>query len=236
MCIKKRLGKYRNSEQQFNTCSAVSCIYWTADVITSSAVFFHNACQCTCPDSTLEYGKTVRAIQLTLAFMKRRGKKKATWTGKWYCLWWGRGSWKPESGLKSPYPLLQTLFTQLWPNCAKSDQKPGPTPDLPVEGSVIPGVTRACAHTNTHVYHRDQSTPQTGWEGRTQLQGCEGKQKGLGKTCCWAWNMGWLVYQGKLLSMQHLWAGRCSLTQPLLPMICQLILHSSSWSCFPWIL
>lgn len=76
MCIKKRLGKYRNSEQQFNTCRSVSCIYWTVDVITSSAVFFHNACQCTCPDSTLEYGKTVRAIQLTLAFMKRRGKKK----------------------------------------------------------------------------------------------------------------------------------------------------------------
>lgn len=75
MCIKKRLRKYRNSEQQFNTCSAVSCIYWTVDVITSSAVFFHNACQCTCPDSTLEYGKTVRAIQLTLAFMKSRGKK-----------------------------------------------------------------------------------------------------------------------------------------------------------------
>lgn len=180
MCIKKRLGKYRNSEQQFNTCSAVSCIYWTVDVITSSAVFFHNACQCTCPDSTLEYGKTVRAIQLTLAFMKRRGKKKATWTGKWYCLWWGRGSWKPESGLKSPCPLLQTLFTQLWPNCAKSDQKPGPTPDLPAEGPVIPGVTTCmCTHKHTRVSQRPEHP--TDRVGRQDpAAGMWGKTKGIG--------------------------------------------------------
>lgn len=40
MWIKKRLRKYRTSEQQFNTCSAVSCIYWTVDAIIGSAVFF----------------------------------------------------------------------------------------------------------------------------------------------------------------------------------------------------
>lgn len=37
--IKKRLRKYRTSDQQFNTCSAVSCIYWTVDAIIGSAVF-----------------------------------------------------------------------------------------------------------------------------------------------------------------------------------------------------
>lgn len=234
MCIKKRLRKYRNSEQQFNTCSAVSCIYWTVDVITSSAVFFHNACQCTCPDSTLEYGKTVRAIQLTLGFMKSR-EKKATWTDKWYCLWWGRGSWKPVWA-KEPLPsTTNTIYTAL--------TQPRKVRPKNLDQLLISqqrdlwslGSQRACAHTNTHMCPRDQSTPQTGWEGRIWLQGCEGKQKGLGRTCCWAWNMGWLVYQGKLLSMQRLWAGCCSLTQPLLTVICQLILHSWSWCCFPWI-
>jgi len=90
MCIKKRLGKYRNSEQQFNTCSAVSCIYWTFDVIISSAVFFHNACERTCPDSALACGKNVRAVLMTLSFMKRR-RKIATWTDQWHGSWWGRG-------------------------------------------------------------------------------------------------------------------------------------------------
>lgn len=52
-------------------------------------------------------------------------------------------------------------------------------------GSLEPQYARA--HTNTHTCGTDQSTLQTGWEGRTRLQACDGKQKGLGKTCCWAW-------------------------------------------------
>lgn len=72
---KKRLRKYRTSDQQFNTCSAVSCIYWTVDAIIGSAVFS----QCLgahMPWFHSEYGKPVRAIPLTLAFIKRTGEKK----------------------------------------------------------------------------------------------------------------------------------------------------------------
>lgn len=180
MCIKKRLGKYRNSEQQFNTCSAVSCIYWTADAIISSALFFHNAYERTCPDSTLEYGKTVRAIQLTSAFMKRGGKKKATWTDRWHYLWWGRGSWKPESRLKSLYPPLQTLITQLWPNCAKSDQKTWASSWSPTGGICDPWGHNTHVHTQTHTCVTE-TRALTGRVGRQDLAaGMWGKTKGIG--------------------------------------------------------
>lgn len=179
MCMKKRLGRYRNSEQQFNTCSAVSCIYWRVDVIISSAVFFHNTCKRTCPDSTLEYGKTVRAILLTLAFMKRRKKKKATWTGKWHCLWWGRGSWKPKSVLKSLYPPLQTLFTQLWPNCAKSDQKTQTNSWSATGGICDSWGHNVHVHTQTHTCVTETRAPCR--LGRQDLAaGMWGKTKGIG--------------------------------------------------------
>lgn len=39
-------------------------------------------------------------------------------------------------------------------------KNPEPTPDLPLEGSVIPGATtRTHTHTCTHVRHGDQTTP-----------------------------------------------------------------------------
>lgn len=200
MYLKKRLGKYRNSEQQFNTCSPVSCIYWTFDVIISSAVFFHNACERTCPDFTLEYGKNVRAALLTLSFMKKR-KKIATWTDQWHGSWWGRGL-ENQSGLKSLYPPLQTLFTRFDPTVQSRTKKPEPTPHLPPVGSVIPGATtRTHTHAHTQAHMRVTETGpsrQTGWEGRTQRQGCREKRKGLCKTGCWARSMEWLIYQGKL--------------------------------------
>lgn len=61
MRIKKWLGKYKTSERQSNTCSAVSCIYWTFDVIINSEVFFHNTCECTCPNATLEHGQNFKS-------------------------------------------------------------------------------------------------------------------------------------------------------------------------------
>lgn len=67
--------------------------------------------------------KNCKSHSTDLGIYEEEEKKKATWTGKWHYLWWGRGSWKPESRLKSLYPPLQTLFTQLWPNRAKSDRK-----------------------------------------------------------------------------------------------------------------
>lgn len=201
MYLKKRLGKYRNSEQQFNTCSAVSCIYWTFDVIISSAVFFHNACERTCPDFTLEYGKNVRAALLTLSFMKKR--KKNSYLDRSVARFVvGKGSWKPVWAKKPLSSITNTIYT-LWPNRTKSDQKnPEPTPHLPPVGSVIPGATTRThthAHTQAHMRVTETGPPrQTGWEGRTQRQGCREKRKGLCKTGCWARNMEWLIYQGKL--------------------------------------
>lgn len=156
MCIKKRLGKYRNSEQQFNTCSAVSCIYWTFDVIISSAVFFHNACERTCPHSTLEYGKNVRAALLTLSFMKRRKKMPLAW------FMVGKGSWKPESGLKSLYPpFTNTIYTALTQPCKV---RPKNLNQLLTSHwwdlwSLGPQHTRTHTQTHTHAHTRVSRTP-----------------------------------------------------------------------------
>lgn len=162
MCIKKRLGKYRNSDQQFNTCSALSCIYWTADAIINSALFFHNACECTCPDSTLEYGKTVRAIRLTLAFMNRRGKK--SYLDRQVALFVVRKG-VLETRVQAEEPLssaTNTNHTALTQPCTVRPKKPGPAPAHPREGSVIPGAT------TTHTCVTETRAP-TGRVGRQDL-------------------------------------------------------------------
>lgn len=208
MCIKKRLGKYRNSEQQFNTCSAVSCIYWTFDVIISSAVgffcgflffsqrlwaympWFHSGVwkKCKrCFSDLIVYEEVEKNSYLDRAVARFMVRKE---------------SWTPESGLKSLYPPLQTLFTQLWPNHAKLGQKTWTNVWSPLCGICDPWGhnthTHAPAHTRTQVCHGDQTTPADRMEGRTQLQGCGKKWKGLCKTCCWARNTEWQIYQGNL--------------------------------------
>lgn len=175
MCMKKSLGKYRNSEQQFSTCSAVSCIYWTLDVIISSAVFFHNVCERTCPNSTPEYGKNVRAALLTSSVMKRR-KKISTWTDQWHSSRW-REVLKPAYELKSLYPLFQTLFTQLWPEAGPKNLNQLPIAhqwDLWSLGS-----QHARAHTHMHMCHRDQPTPADRMGRQDPAAGMQEKWKGL---------------------------------------------------------
>lgn len=168
MCIKKRLGKYRNSDQQFNTCSAVSCIYWTSDVIISLAVFFHNACGCTCPDSTLEYGKNIRPALLTLSFMKRRKKKSCLdrWV-TWFMV--GKVSAKPEPGTTSLHPLSQTPFTQ---PCEVGPKNLNQFL-ISHQWDLWSSGPQHTQHAHTRVCVTETRAPQhTGWEGRTQLQGC----------------------------------------------------------------
>lgn len=46
------------------------------DAIISSAVFFHSACELTCPDSTLEYGKTVKSHLSGLGICEEEGGGK----------------------------------------------------------------------------------------------------------------------------------------------------------------
>lgn len=234
MCIKKRLGKYRNSEQQFNTCSPLSCIYWTVDAIISSAVFFHNACVLTGPDSTLEYGKSVRAIWLTLAFMKRRGKKSLPGQISGTICGGEEGSWKPESRLKSLYPLLQTLFTQLWLNRAKSDQKTWTNSWSPTRGICEPWGHNVHVHTQTHTCVTETRAPcrQGGKAGPSCRDVRENKSNWVKVAAGHEIWDDWFSRGNEF--MQCLWAGCCSLTQPLLTVICQVILHSWSWCCFPW--
>lgn len=96
------------------------------------------------------------------------------------------------------------------------------------------GSQHARAHTHISTRVTETSPPQQrGWEGRTQLQGCREKERDCVKTWCWARNVEWLVYQGKLCNMceqvaiyslSHCW------------LICQLILRVWFWCCFPWIL
>lgn len=94
--------------------------------------------------------KNSKSHSTDLNIYEEEGKKKATWTDKWHYLWWGRGFWNPESRLKSLYPLPQTLFTQLWPNHAKSDQKTRTSSWWATGGICDPWGHNAHVHTQKH--------------------------------------------------------------------------------------
>lgn len=176
MWVKKRLRKYRTSDQQFNTCSAVSCIYWTVDATIGSAVFV-TTLRSTHALIPLWGWKTCKSHSTDLSIYEEEGgKKEATWTDKWHYLWWGRGIWNPESRLESLYPLLHTLFTQLWPNHTKSDQKTWTNSWWPTGGICDPWGHNVHVHPQNHTCvtgsrapHRlGRQDPAAGMGGRTK--------------------------------------------------------------------
>lgn len=109
--------------------------------------FFHNACERTCPDSTLEHVKNVRATLLTLSFMKRR-KKIATWTNQWHSPWW-EGVLKTRVWAKEPLSsITNTIYTALTQPC-KVRSKPL-TQFHPWD---LPSLGPQHAHTHTYMLH-----------------------------------------------------------------------------------
>lgn len=179
MCMKKSFGKYRNSEQQFSTCSAVSCIYWTFDVIISSAVFFHNVCECTCPNSTPEYGKKCKSCSSDLISYVEE-EKNIYLNRSVGIVHGGERSGNQRMSWRAFILRSKHCLHSFDPKSKFRTKKPEPTPDRPPVGSVIPGVTtRACTHTHIHTCHRDQPTPADRMGRQDPAAGMRGKGKGL---------------------------------------------------------
>lgn len=150
MYLKKRLGKYRNSEQQFNTCSALSCIYWTFDVIISSAVFFSQCLRAYMP--WFHSGVWKKCKSRSSDFIIYEEEEKNSYLDRSVARFMvGKGSWKPVWAKKPLSSITNTIYT-LWPNRTKLDQKTWTNSSSPTGGICDSWghITHTHMHTHKH--------------------------------------------------------------------------------------